>query len=261
MCPFIRPVTVLYIDKVLNLLSSFATFEPMLWNFTQRILALFLLILLGPLFIFCIVVTFLQDRKNPFYVSCRVGKNGKLFSMIKLRTMVVNSDEVNPYTSCSDVRITKIGWIMRFLKLDEFFQLINVIKGDMLLIGPRPRAVLEYQDFTSRENDIISILPGISDFAVLFMSREGELLSRYTSPYDTYLHICRPIKSRLALFYIEHRSVWVDCVLLFFNATNFISRRWTLRHMAKFIVKLGDCGVPYEILSGEKEPYPMDLPR
>ena len=233
----------------------------MFWNFTQRILALFLLILLSPLLIFCIVIVFLEDRKNPIYISDRVGKDGKLFSMIKLRTMIVNSDAVNPYTSFSDVRITKIGWIMRFLKLDEFFQLINVIKGDMLLIGPRPRAVVEYQDFTSRENDIISILPGISDFAVLFMSREGGLLSHYSNPYDAYLHICRPIKSRLALFYVEHRSVWVDCVLLFFNATNFISHRWTLRHMAKFIVKLGDCGVPYEVLSGEKEPYLMDLPR
>ena len=233
----------------------------MFWNFTQRIFALFLLILSSPLLIFCIVIVFLEDRKNPIYISDRVGKDGKLFSMIKLRTMIVNSDAVNPYTSCSDVRITKIGWIMRFLKLDEFFQLVNVVKGDMLLIGPRPRSVLEYQDFTSRENDIVSILPGMSDFAVLFMSREGELLSRYPDPYDTYLHICRPIKSRLALFYVEHRSVWVDCVLLFFNATNFISHRWTLRHMAKFIVKLGDCGVPYEVLSGEKEPYLMDLPR
>ena len=175
--------------------------------------------------------------------------------------MIVNSNEVASCTPNSDVRVTKIGHTLRVLKLDEFFQLVNVIKGDMLLIGPRPRAVVEYQDFTSRENDIVGILPGISDFDALFMSREGELLSRYTSPYDAYLHICRPIKSRLALFYVEHRSVWVDCVLLFFNATNFISHRWTLRHMAKFIVKLGDCGVPYEVLSGEKEPYLMDLPR
>ena len=137
----------------------------MLWNFTQRILALFLLILLGPLLIFCIIIVFLQDRKNPFYISYRVGKNGKLFSMIKLRTMIVNSNEVSPYTSCSDVRIIKVGHTIRTLKLDEFFQLINVIKGDMLLIRPRSRAV----------------------FAVLFMSREGELLSRYSSnPYDTY---------------------------------------------------------------------------
>ena len=181
--------------------------------------------------------------------------------MIKLRTMVQNSDVVVPYTSCSDVRITKAGRIMRSLKLDEFFQLINVIKGNMLLIGPRPRSVLEYQTFTSREKDIVSILPGMSDFAVLLMYQEGKLLSRYPKPYDTYLHICRPIKSRLALFYVKHRSVWVDCVLLFFNAINFISHRWTLHHMARFVVKLGDCGVPYEVLSGEKEPYPMDLPR
>lgn len=138
----------------------------MFWNCTQRILALFLLILLSPLLIFCIVIVFLQDRKNPFYVSYRVGKNGKLFLMIKLRTMVVNSDAVAPYTSNSNIRITKVGHALRTLKLDEFFQLINVIKGDMLLIkgdmlliGPRPRAVLEYQDFTSRENDIVSILP------------------------------------------------------------------------------------------------------
>ena len=234
----------------------------MLWNFTQRILALFLLILLSPLLIFCIVIVFLQARKNPFYVSYRAGKNGKLFSMIKLRTMIVNSDVVNPYTPCSDVRITKMRHTLRALKLDEFFQLINVIKGDMLLIGPRPRAVLEYQDFTSRENDIVSVLPGMSDFGALFSTFiEGDFLAHCPDLYDAYLHILRPIKSRLALFYVKYHSIGVDCVLLFITAMIFINRRWAMLYMAKFIVKLGDCGVPYEVLSGEKEPYPMDLPR
>ena len=131
----------------------------------------------------------------------------------------------------------------------------------MLLIGPRSKSILEWRIFTSREKDIVGILPGISDFASLFMSQEGDLLDRYPEPCDAYLHICRPIKSRLALFYVKHRSVWVDCILLFFNVTNFISHRWTLQLMAKFIVKLGNCGVPYEVLNGEKDPYPMDLPR
>ena len=193
--------SILFMDKILNLLSSFAIFDLVLWNFIQWILALFLLILLSPLLIFCIVIIFLQDRKNPFYVSYRVGKNGKLFSMIKLRTMIVNSDVVNPYTSNSDVRITKVGHAIRTLKSDEFFQLINVVKDDMLLIGSRPRAVLEYQTFTSRENDIVSIHPGMSDFAVLFMSQEGELLSHYSNPYDAYICISVVRSSPVWLFF------------------------------------------------------------
>lgn len=80
---------------------------------------------------------------------------------------MVNSNAVNPYTPNSNIRITKAGHTIRTLKLDEFFQLINVVKGDMLLIGSGSRAVLEYQAFTSRENDIVNIHPGMSDFAVL----------------------------------------------------------------------------------------------
>ena len=190
------------LSKTLHLSFLQATLRMMFWNFTQRILALFLLILLSPLLIFCIVIVFLQDRKNPFYIPQRVGKGGRLLPLFKLRTMVPLSDEKSTWISTSlDLRITKIGRIIRLLKLDEFFQLINVVKGDMLLIGPRPRAVLEYQTFVPREKDIVGVLPGISDFASLVMSREAELLSHYSSnPYDAYLRICRPIKSRLALF-------------------------------------------------------------
>jgi len=233
-----------------------------LWEWGQKILTLIFLLFAWPFLFAAVLLVFIYDGKNPFYIPVRIGKNGKVFQMIKLRTMVTGADKNGVVaTAASDVRITPVGRLLRPLKVDEFFQLINVIKGDMLLVGPRPRAVSEYNALTSREREIVTVLPGISDFSSLFMAQEGILLDHYKDPSEADLYVSRPIKSRLALFYIEHRSVWVDCVLLFFNATNFISHRWTLRHMAKFIVKLGDCGVPYEVLSGEKEPYPMDLPR
>ena len=232
------------------------------WEFFQRIFALCILVILSPFLLLGVLLVFFNDRKNPFYTPLRVGKNGTLFSMIKLRTMVYQADQNGVIaTAASDARITAVGRYLRPLKFDEFFQLINVIKGDMLLIGPRPQLISEYQSFTEKEKGIVRVKPGMSDFASLFLSKMEFFLSDYADPYQGYFHVCRPIKSRLALFYAEHRSVWIDIQLLFLNATNFLNHRWTLRYMAKQLAKMGDCGIPYEILSGEKPPVPMDLPR
>ena len=85
-------------------------------------------------------------------------------------------------------------------------------------------------------------------------------LANYKDPYEAYYKYCRPIKSRLALFYIKHKSIWLDLQLLFYNFTNFISHKWTLNHMANLIIKLGGCGIPHKVLRGEHEIYPMPLP-
>ena len=85
------------------------------------------------------------------------------------------------------------------------------------------------------------------------------MLDRYKDHSEADLYVPRPIKSRLALFYVKHYSIGVDCVLLFLAAMIFVNRRWAMLYMAKFIVKLGGCGVPYKVLSGEKDPYQMDL--
>ena len=233
----------------------------MIWDLIQRIFAGCVLFLLSPILLIFFIAVWLEDRHFPLYVPLRVGKDGILFRMLKLRTMFYKADRINIVaTAENDSRITKIGKIARKYKIDEFFQLLNVLKGDILLIGPRPQLISEYKSFTNAEKHIVDVKPGISDFSSLFLSKMEILLSKHENPYTAYFTLCRPIKSRLALFYVKHRSVWVDIQLLFYNFTNFISHRWTMKHMANMIVKLGDCGVPYEVLFGEKEPYPMELP-
>ena len=233
----------------------------MIWNFFQRILALIIFTILSPILLAVTILVWVYDGRNPFYTPYRVGKNGKLFRMIKLRSMVYQADSINIVaTAVNDKRITPIGKFIRALKLDEFFQLINVIKGDILLIGPRPQLISEYESFTENEKHIVDVNPGISDFASLFLSKMENFLANYEDPYDAYFTRCRPIKSRLALFYVKHRSILVDMQLLFYNFTNFIDHKWTLKHMANMIIKLGDCGIAYKVLCGEQEMYPMPLP-
>lgn len=233
----------------------------MIWFYIQRMFAVVIFVLLSPVLLTLIVFTWLYDRENPFYLPYRVGIKGKLFKMIKLRTMFVGADRVNIVaTATNDSRLTFIGKLVRPLKLDEFFQLINVIKGDMFLIGPRPQLISEYKSFTEAEKHIVDVKPGMSDFASIFLSKMEILLSKYEDTYEAYFNLCRPIKSRLALFYVKHKSFVVDILLLFYTFTNFISHKWTIKHMAKTISKLGDCGVPCEVLSGKVNLYPMNLP-
>ncbi len=233
----------------------------MIWKVFQRMLALIIFIILSPILLTVTILVWAYDVKNPFYMPYRVGRGGKLFRMIKLRSMIYKADAINIVaTAANDKRITPIGKFIRTLKLDEFFQLINVIKGDILLIGPRPQLISEYKSFTENEKHIVDVSPGISDFASLFLSKMENFLAGHEDPYEAYFTQCRPIKSRLALFYVRHRSIWVDTQLLFYNFTNFINHKWTLRHMANMIVKLGDCGIPYEVLCGKQKIFPMPLP-
>ena len=233
----------------------------MIWLLIQQIAAGGLLILLSPILIVFLLAVWLEDKHFPLYMPYRIGMKGSLFKMIKLRTMFYGADKINIVaTAENDKRITRIGKIARKYKIDEFFQLFNVLKGDIALIGPRPQLISEYESFTKNEKHIVDVKPGISDFSSLFLSTMENFLAKHKDSYLAYHTFCRPIKSRLALFYITHRSVWVDIQLLFYNFTNFISHKWTIKHMANMIVKLGDCGVPYDVLCGEKEPYPMDLP-
>jgi lipopolysaccharide/colanic/teichoic acid biosynthesis glycosyltransferase len=223
----------------------------------QRLLALILLVILAPFLSLALLLVWLWDLKNPFFIHPRIGKGGRPFQMFKMRSMRQNSTRVTAMPA-NAVGVTLVGKVFRRFKVDEFLQLINVVKGDMLLIGPRPVPIPEWEVYSEKEKSIAAVLPGISDFSSIFWSHLGCLLIHFENHEEAFHRICRPIKSRLALFYVQHRSLRVDLYLLFFNLTNFISHPWTLRHMARLIAKLGDCGVPYEVLSGEKEPYPLD---
>ncbi|MDR1254820.1 MAG: sugar transferase [Puniceicoccales bacterium] len=204
---------------------------------------------------------FLYDRKNPFYVAPRVGKNGKLFNMIKLRSMVTDAHKYKvDSTANDDPRITPIGrWVRRF-KIDELAQIINLLKGDMNLVGPRPQVPIEVNRYTDVEKGILAVKPGVTDLASIVFADEGTILEGATNPDLLYAQIERPWKSRLALLYIQHASLWLDVRLIFFTFTNLFARLWTLKHLSA-IVKMWPSDVPnlYQVVLRKQplQPYPI----
>lgn len=157
-----------------------------------------------------------EDKGSVFYRGLRVGLEGRPFRIFKFRTMVVNADKMGgSSTSDDDPRITKIGKFLRKYKLDELPQLINVLKGEMSLVGPRPE-VQQYVDlFTEEEKAILSVRPGITDWASLWNNDEGAILAGSPDPERTYMEQIRPEKIRLQLKYVRERSFWIDLKIIF----------------------------------------------
>ena len=125
-------------------------------RFTDLIISLFGLIFLSPIILPVLLIVWLQDFHNPFYVAPRVGKNEKIFKMIKLRSMKINADKSGvDSTSSNDSRITSVGRFIRKIKLDEISQLINVLLGDMSLVGPRPNVKRETDLYTLKKRNFI----------------------------------------------------------------------------------------------------------
>ena len=174
-----------------------------------------LLLLLPLLFLIAIMIK-KEDYGPVFYRGERVGKNGMLFRIYKFRTMVVNAEKIGPSsTSDDDPRITKIGRFLRKYKLDELPQLINVLKGEMSFVGPRPE-VKKFTDlYTEEEKAILSVRPGITDWASLWNSDEGSILAGVEDPDRVYMEKIRPEKIRLQLKYVRERSLWVDIKIIF----------------------------------------------
>ena len=177
-----------------------------------------------------------QDKHSPFYVAERVGKNFKPFKMVKLRSMIKNADTSGvDSTSVNDMRITPIGQFIRKYKLDELTQLWNVLLGDMSLVGPRPNVKRETDLYTHEERRLLSIKPGITDFASIVFSDEGEILSDQKDPDVAYNQLIRPGKSRLGLFYLEVASLRTDIALLFLTVLAVLSRQKALTMNANYL--------------------------
>lgn len=155
------------------------------------------------------------DGGPAIYGGLRVGRNGKPFRMFKFRTMVIDAEKLGgASTADDDARITRIGKYLRKYKLDELPEFVNVLKGDMSLVGPRPE-VQQYVDlFAEEEQAILSVRPGITDWATLWNADEGGVLAGCTDPEQTYLEKIRPEKIRLQLEYVRRQSLWIDLTIL-----------------------------------------------
>ncbi len=197
------------------------------------------LIVLMPILLSVIFLVWLQDFKSPFYIADRVGKNKKIFKMVKLRSMIINADKTGvDSTGANDSRITLIGKFIRKFKLDEISQLWNVLLGDMSLVGPRPNVKTETDIYTDEENLLLSVKPGITDFSSIVFSDEGDILADKIDPDLSYNQLIRPWKSRLGLIYIKNQSLLLDIELIFCTILAIISKESALNFINKKLLKL-----------------------
>lgn len=195
------------------------------------------LVMLSPLLIPVVILIWLQDFHSPFYVADRVGKNGRIFKMVKLRSMVVNADKSGvDSTSANDCRITSIGRFVRRTKMDEITQLWNVLKGDMSLVGPRPNVKRETDLYTDLEIGLLSTRPGITDISSIVFSDENEVLKDSKDPDIDYNQLIRPWKSRLGLLYVKHQSLQLNLRLIFLTIIALFSRDKALLGVNKLLV-------------------------
>ena len=208
-----------------------------------------------------LALVWLQDYKSPFYIAPRVGKDGKEFNMVKLRSMIVNSDKPGPdSTSANDKRVTPVGHFIRKFKLDELSQLWNVLVGDMSLVGPRPNVKNGTDLYSEVEKKLLSIKPGITDFSSIIFSDEGAILKDKGDPDLAYDQLIRPWKSRLGLVYIENQSFVLDVQLILCTLLAILSKKNALDWVSKKLMRLGVDEDTVTISRRQIELYPFPPP-
>jgi lipopolysaccharide/colanic/teichoic acid biosynthesis glycosyltransferase len=197
----------------------------MRWAF-DRLGAAIGLILLAPLFALIALVIKIEDGGPVFYSQLRVGRGFRPFRLLKFRSMIPDADRVARLTASNDPRRTQVGCVLRKYKLDELPQLVNVLKGEMQMVGPRPELERYVGLFPSQYSLLLRDRPGITDPATLAYRREEELLDT-EHVEEQYLSVILPRKLRLSVEYALHRSFPSDLRVLLqtvFLAT-FVSRR------------------------------------
>lgn len=178
-------------------------------------LALVGLLLLWPLFLVVAILIKLDSRGPVFLRQERIGRHFKSFLIWKFRTMAANTPDPGPaLTAGRDPRVTRIGALLRQAKIDELPQLINVLRGEMSMVGPRPEVRKYVTRYRDDYHEILSIRPGITDAASIIYRDESALLGHSENPEDTYIHVVLPDKIRLAKNYVRDSSVPYDIKLI-----------------------------------------------
>ena len=182
-----------------------------LFDLLFSIVVLILFIPLGIIVSLCIII---DSRGGVFYKQERVGKDGTLFHLLKFRSMYVNSAVKGTLTVGDDTRITRVGSLIRKVKLDEFPQFWNVIVGQMSVVGPRPE-VKEFVDlYSDSQREILRVKPGITDEASLAYFDENNMLSNSSNPKLTYIEEIMPRKIEINLKYISEKSWYSDGIVI-----------------------------------------------
>jgi lipopolysaccharide/colanic/teichoic acid biosynthesis glycosyltransferase len=216
-------------------MSARTTFSDATKRAFDFVVALVALVVLSPVLL---VVAAIIKRGSPgpvFYRGARVGLHGKTFCIFKFRTMVTNAETLGgSCTAEDDPRITPIGRFLRRHKLDELPQFLNVLVGDMSLVGARPE-VQKYVDmYTDEERVILGLRPGITDWASIWNSNEAAVLEGSKDPEQAYEELIRPTKLALQLFYARHHSLGMDVRILFHTFCKLLFEDWTPRELLPY---------------------------
>jgi lipopolysaccharide/colanic/teichoic acid biosynthesis glycosyltransferase len=156
-----------------------------------------------------------DSKGSVFYRQSRVGRNNVDFQLYKFRTMCVEADKGSQITiGEDDVRITRAGAFLRKFKIDEFPQFLNILKGEMSVVGPRPE-VRKYVDlYTPEQMRVLSVRPGLTDYASIRYVNENAILAASSDPEKTYIEEIMPDKLKLNLKYIDEQSLCTDCKII-----------------------------------------------
>jgi lipopolysaccharide/colanic/teichoic acid biosynthesis glycosyltransferase len=188
----------LFVKRIADIISSFCV-----------------LAVLFPFFLIIAIWILLDSKGGVFYSQTRVGKNKKEFQIIKFRSMAVNSDKKGAITVGQDARVTRSGRFIRKYKIDEFPQLLNVISGHMSVVGPRPEVPKYVKLYNQAQLKVLSVRPGLTDYASIEYFEEQKILGESTDPEKTYIEKVMPAKLKLNLKYVEEQGFWVDLKCIF----------------------------------------------
>lgn len=188
------------------------------------VLSLIVLACFFPFGILLAVCIILESKGGVFYRQERIGLKGVAFKVWKFRSMRPNAEFQGKLTVGErDPRITRVGAFVRKYKLDEFPQFINVLKGEMSVVGPRPEVIEYVRQYTETQRRVLEYKPGITDLASITFFEENKLLAQSEDPEATYLKEIMPEKIRINLEYQQNATVWSDIKVVWKTAMRMIS--------------------------------------
>lgn len=178
--------------------------------------ATFGIILWLPFGIIISLLILLGGGGGVFYAQTRVGRNNQDFQLLKFRTMISGADKTGQLTvGAKDSRITKVGYFLRKFKLDEIPQFINILKGEMSFVGPRPEVRKYVEMYNEEQLKVLSVRPGLTDYASLEYINENEILGKAEDPEKTYIEEIMPAKLKLNMKYIDETGLGTDLKIIF----------------------------------------------
>lgn len=177
------------------------------------------LVLVSPLLGLIALVILLSAGRPVFFRQVRVGQGGSTFRMWKFRTMVAGADRGPQLTVEGDDRIFAAGHVLRRWKLDELPQLLNVLVGDMTLVGPRPEVPRYVDRYTPRDRAVLDLVPGVTDPASVLYRNEGSILAASADPERLYVQTIMPEKIAINLAYAARATLWTDMTVILSTLT------------------------------------------